>query len=51
MDFLKAIEYLGKGIFDSIVTAPYALGNFIAPRKSKIPSFGRSALSQCSREF
>ena len=30
MDFLKAIEYLGKGIFDSIVTAPYALGNFIA---------------------
>ena len=30
MDFLKAIEYLGKGIFDSIVAAPYALGNFIA---------------------
>ena len=30
MDFLKAIEYLGKGIFDSIVTAPYALGDFTA---------------------
>ena len=30
MDFLKAIEYLGKGIFDSIVTTPYALGDFIA---------------------
>ena len=46
MDFLKHIEDLSKGIFDSIVTAPYALGNFIAPRKSKIPSFGRFALLQ-----
>ena len=30
MDFLKHIEDLSKGIFDSIVTAPYALSDFIA---------------------
>ncbi len=30
MDFLKHIEDFGKGVFDSVVTAPYALGDFIA---------------------
>ncbi len=30
MDFLKHIEDFGKGVFDSFVTAPYALGDFIA---------------------
>ena len=50
MDFLKAIEYLGKGIFDSIVTTPYALailqheefqfwglGGIFSLRNSRIP--------------
>lgn len=30
MDFLKHIEDFGKGVFDSVVTVPYALGDFIA---------------------
>ena len=30
MDFLKHIEDFGKGVFDSIVTASYAFGDFIA---------------------
>lgn len=30
MDFLKHIKDFGKGVFDSVFTAPYALGDFIA---------------------
>lgn len=30
MDFLKHIEDFGKGVFDSVFTAPYALGDFTA---------------------
>ena len=30
MDFLKHIKDFGKVVFDSVVTEPYALGDFIA---------------------
>ena len=41
MDIVKHIKDFGKGVFDSVVTAPYALGDFIA-RDAKISITGHS---------